>query len=278
MHKWIRSECDKASRELASKFGEPLWCKGTGYRNTHRMAIAPTKTNSKITNSGSEGIEPYVSNYFRLKEKVNSTVKNRNFEKLLDQKGLNNFEFWKEVNDHLGSILFSEHFTFEEKMVFLTAREIDPMDYVENACNIQKHVDQAISTNLCASPYSSVRKLNEPVVYAWANNLKTLYYLKSLSSAAIRNLEKKAMIVTKKDCPYCVEAKKLLTARGYNYLEYDLANIDPDYFHWETVPRIWLDGHYIGTYTNTVEYFKVKDSKNTDIVQIEREDCENCHA
>ena len=279
IHKFIRQEADKASKELALRYGEPLWCEGTGFRNTHRLAIAPTKTNSKVTNAGSEGVEPYISNFYRLKEKVNATVKNRNLEKLAEEKGINNFEFWKSINEDLGSILFSPHFSFEEKMVFLTAREIDPMDIVENACRIQKHVDQAISTNLFASPYSSVRKLNEPVIYAWANNLKTLYYLKSLSSTVVKSLEGKAFIVTKKDCPYCTKAKEFLRRKDYSILEAKLEEIDKDYFHWDTVPRIWLDGYYIGTYQDMVDYFQVKESKkNQEIEQKEVEDCLNCHA
>jgi hypothetical protein len=31
---------------LAETFGEPLWCVGTGMRNTHLRAIAPTVSNS----------------------------------------------------------------------------------------------------------------------------------------------------------------------------------------------------------------------------------------
>ena len=33
---------------LAEAFGEPLWCVGTGMRNTHLRAIAPTVSNSKL--------------------------------------------------------------------------------------------------------------------------------------------------------------------------------------------------------------------------------------
>src|SRR5687768_8702809 len=33
-----------ASKTLAKELGEPEWCKGTGLRNTHRIAIAPTKS------------------------------------------------------------------------------------------------------------------------------------------------------------------------------------------------------------------------------------------
>jgi ribonucleoside-diphosphate reductase alpha chain len=39
----IDSESLRASRDLAIELGEPEWCVGTGLRNTHRIAIPPTK-------------------------------------------------------------------------------------------------------------------------------------------------------------------------------------------------------------------------------------------
>jgi ribonucleotide reductase alpha subunit len=40
----INDESKRASEFLAKELGEPDWCKGFGLRNTHRMAIAPTKS------------------------------------------------------------------------------------------------------------------------------------------------------------------------------------------------------------------------------------------
>ena len=275
---YIRCEADKASIALAQIFGEPKWCQGTGYRNSHRLAIAPTKTNSKITNSGSEGIEPYISNYFRAKDKINITVKNRNLEKLLKSKGKDTFEVWESINDHLGSVMHLDFLTIEEKLTYLTAREIDPMDIVKQGCDRQVYVDQAISTNLFASPFTSLRKLNEPVIYAWANNLKTLYYLKSSSSTLVEAVAGRAVMVGKDDCEWCEKAKKYLIDIDYEIEYHRLEDIDPNYFHWETVPRIWLDGHYIGTYQDMVEYFNTKNSNDGVVEQNSIEECSNCEA
>ena len=44
----IKLKAEEASRQLAEEYGEPLWCKGTGMRNTHLLAIAPTVSNSRI--------------------------------------------------------------------------------------------------------------------------------------------------------------------------------------------------------------------------------------
>ena len=49
---------------LAEIFGEPLWCVGTGLRNTHLRAIVPTVSNSKLSGNVSPGIEPWAANVF----------------------------------------------------------------------------------------------------------------------------------------------------------------------------------------------------------------------
>ena len=42
--KHLHDESLRASKFLAEKLGEPEWCKGFGIRNTHLIAIAPTKS------------------------------------------------------------------------------------------------------------------------------------------------------------------------------------------------------------------------------------------
>jgi ribonucleoside-diphosphate reductase alpha chain len=45
----MKIESERASRDMASEYGEPLWCKDSGLRNTHLRAIAPTVSNSKLS-------------------------------------------------------------------------------------------------------------------------------------------------------------------------------------------------------------------------------------
>ena len=52
------------SRDLRSEYGEPLWCKETGFRNTHLRAVPPTVSNSKLAGNVSPGIEPWAANVF----------------------------------------------------------------------------------------------------------------------------------------------------------------------------------------------------------------------
>jgi len=86
-HKWIRQESETASRELATKFGEPEWCVGSGMRHTHLLAVAPTRTNSVISGAFSQGIEPIDSNYFVAKQAKGTYVrKNPVLEQLCPQK------------------------------------------------------------------------------------------------------------------------------------------------------------------------------------------------
>ena len=60
----LECEAETASMELAAEYGEPLWCRGTGMRNTHLLAIAPTVSNSVICGGISAGIEPLPANVY----------------------------------------------------------------------------------------------------------------------------------------------------------------------------------------------------------------------
>lgn len=72
------------------------------------------------------------------------------------------------------------------------------------------------------------------------------------------------VIYTKKDCPYCVRAKALLTAKGVTYTE---VNIGEDIMKEDfvslfpnvtTVPYIIMEGNPVGGYVSLVEYFNNK--------------------
>jgi ribonucleoside-diphosphate reductase alpha chain len=73
----IRDRAYDASMDLARRFGEPEYLKGTGRRNATLLAIAPTKSSSFILGQVSPSIEPFMSNY-HVKDlaKVKTTFKN----------------------------------------------------------------------------------------------------------------------------------------------------------------------------------------------------------
>jgi glutaredoxin len=72
----------------------------------------------------------------------------------------------------------------------------------------------------------------------------------------------KSVIYTKKSCSYCEEAKSLLELKNIEYRELDvtrpevldqLLELVPEA---KTVPQIFIEGTYIGGYTELVEYLK----------------------
>ena len=91
----IKIETERASRNLAEVYGEPLWCAGTGFRNTHLRAIAPTVSNSKLGGNVSPGIEPWAANVFTEQSAKGTFIrKNKELEKVLRKIGINNKETW----------------------------------------------------------------------------------------------------------------------------------------------------------------------------------------
>ncbi len=58
---------------MAVEYGEPLWCKGTGMRNTHLLAIAPTVSNSRVLDS--TRLEDRVITHELNAEEVSNLIK-----------------------------------------------------------------------------------------------------------------------------------------------------------------------------------------------------------
>ena len=126
----IRMEAETASMELAAEYGEPLWCKGTGMRNTHLLAVAPTVSNSVICGGISAGIEPLPANVYTFNGAKGTFIrKNKSLEKLLESKGENKEKWWKQMLQEGGSVmgLPDTVLSSDEKEVFLTFPEIKPI-------------------------------------------------------------------------------------------------------------------------------------------------------
>ena len=60
----IKIESERASMALADALWRTSLVCGTGMRNTHLRAIAPTVSNSKLSGNISPGIEPWAANVF----------------------------------------------------------------------------------------------------------------------------------------------------------------------------------------------------------------------
>lgn len=180
--KQIQEQSIQASKELANIYGEPEMLKGYGMRNTTTMAIAPTTSSSAILGQTSPGIEPFASNYYKAGlAKGNFMRKNKYLAKLLEEKGLDNEDVWREIMLNHGSVQHMKELSQTEKDVFKTFKEISPMEIITQAAQRQQYIDQAQSLNLNIPASLAIKDVNNLMIEAWKLGVKTLYYQRSQS-------------------------------------------------------------------------------------------------
>ena len=174
---YMKQESHQASELLAEKYGEPELLKGYGRRNVTTMAIAPTTSSSFILGQVSPSVEPLNSNYF-VKDlaKGKFTYKNPYLERVLDNHGKNNRNVWKTILTSGGSVQGLDFLTDEEKDVFKTFGEISQKEVVIQTSIRQNYIDQAQSINLMIHPKTPVKEVNQLLIFAWEQGVKTLYY------------------------------------------------------------------------------------------------------
>jgi ribonucleoside-diphosphate reductase alpha chain len=201
----LKIESERASRDLATEYGEPLWCRESGFRNTHLRAVAPTVSNSKLAGNVSAGIEPWAANVFTEQTAKGTFIrKNTELVKVLRKAGINNKETWDKIMEDGGSVqdikeldkwcyLDSKMILCEEvtngdrdkiypvKDVFRTFKEINQMDLVKQAGIRQQYIDQGVSLNLAFPSIASPKWINQVTLEAWKQGIKTLYYMRTES-------------------------------------------------------------------------------------------------
>jgi len=201
----IKIESERASRALAEVYGEPLWCRGTGFRNTHLRAIAPTVSNSKLAGNVSPGIEPWAANVFTEQSAKGTFIrKNKELTKVLRKAGINTNETWDKIMADGGSVQdipelddwgyvnkkltrISEQESLDltgfdtVKDVFKTFKEINQLELVNQAGIRQQYVDQSVSLNLAFPSEASPKWINQVHLDAWKKGVKTLYYMRTES-------------------------------------------------------------------------------------------------
>jgi len=193
----IREKSDKATTELANLFGEPPMLEGYGRRNSTTLAVAPTTSSSFILGQVSPSIEPLNSNYF-VKDlaKGKFTYKNPYLEKLLKEKDKNDQETWKSILIKGGSVQHLDFLTQEEKDTFKTFGEISQKEIIIQAAQRQKYIDQGQSLNIMIPPNTKPKEVNELMIFAWEQGIKSLYYQRSANPAQ----ELARSIMTCKSC------------------------------------------------------------------------------
>lgn len=184
IHRTIRDESVKASRELANLYGEPPLLKGYGLRNVTTMAIAPTTSSSFILGQVSPSIEPLHSNYF-LKDLAKGKFPQQNpyLQKVLEAYGKDTKATWDSILKSGGSVQHLAFLTSHEREVFKTFGEISQMEVIIQAAARQKYIDQTQSLNLMIHPKTPLKDVNKLVTEAWKLGCASLYYQRGTNPA-----------------------------------------------------------------------------------------------
>ncbi len=202
----IKIESERASRDLAEVYGEPLWCRDTGLRNTHLRAIAPTVSNSKLSGNVSPGIEPWAANVFTEQSAKGTFIrKNKELIKVLKKIGIDNEETWEKILVDGGSVqdinILDDWAYINKKLVYLpdaseqdllhgydsvkdvfkTFKEINQLELVSQAGIRQQYIDQSVSLNLAFPSTATPKWINQVHFEAWKKGVKTLYYTRTES-------------------------------------------------------------------------------------------------
>ena len=207
----LKIESERASRDMAREFGEPLWCSSTGMRNTHLRAIAPTVSNSKLAGNVSAGIEPWAANVFTEQTAKGTFIrKNPTLERVLEKIGHNDEDVWNQILQDGGSVQgldFMDNYwvklgeisnpittskrakldKIEQdnyislKDVYLTFKEINQLELVRQAGIRQQYIDQAVSLNLAFPTEAEPKFINQVHLEAYNMGVKTLYYMRTES-------------------------------------------------------------------------------------------------
>lgn len=194
MFSTIKSEATQATQWMAKVLGEPEMCKGYGVRNTHLLAVAPTKSTALIVGSVSEGINPQVGfvytqstpsgEVFRIDPSFLQLIKDKGIYTSEDDKATQDFLY--DIISHKGSIQHRDEFTEHEKAVYRTAFEINPYDHLDLVSERQEYICQSQSCNVFLAN-TTAKEMSKLYLYAYLDkNILSLYYHYGLRDANIQ--------------------------------------------------------------------------------------------
>jgi len=139
----------RASAWMAQALGEPEWCVGHGVRNTHNIALPPTKSTALLMGGVSEGISPDPAMTYTQTSAAGEVdrivVPLLN---LMKERGVYTDEVINDLVDKQGSVQHVTWLSDEEKAVFKTAFEINQKTVLRMAAARAKYIDQWQSLNL----------------------------------------------------------------------------------------------------------------------------------
>lgn len=178
---YIRKEAERATTYLAETLGEPKYCKGLGRRNTHLIAVAPNTSSALLCGGVSQGIEPIVANVYNQPSAAGEIYRvNPVFLALAKSRVGWDDALVKSIIDNNGSVQHLEWLTEHEKLVFLTAYEIDQRVLLRLASQRAPDIDQWQSLNLFFDADESEEEISAVHKIAYKDeNIKALYYMRS---------------------------------------------------------------------------------------------------
>lgn len=181
LFEYISEQASYASAKMALELGVPRWCKNKDnvlYRNTHLLAIAPTKSTALIMGGISEGINPDPAMTYTQTtaagevERINPVLLN-----IMKDRGVYDDKHINEIVSSFGSVQGVDWLSEDEKLVFRTAFEIDQRVIIRLASQRQRYVDQGQSINLFFAGDATEEYISEVHKEAFRNpDILSLYY------------------------------------------------------------------------------------------------------
>ena len=187
----IWEKAQGATKDMAKLLGEPEWCKGYGVRNTHLIAIAPTKSTALLMGGVSEGINPDPAMSFTQMTAAGEVDRlNPVLLDLMKKKGVYSAKAVKQITEKQGSVQHVDWLTEDEKEVFKTAFEINQKAILRMAAARSRFMDQWQSLNLFFSADEDPRWIAEVHKEAFEHpDILALYYIYTQAGVQASNGE-----------------------------------------------------------------------------------------
>ena len=186
--KHIHDETLRASQWLAETLGEPEWCKGYGVRNTHRTAVAPTKSTAGLLGGMSESVSVDPAWAFTAGSVVGEIARIPPvFLQVMKDKDVYNQATITDIINHVGSVQHVDWLDPLEKLVFKNAFECDPFVTFRYAKQRQKYLCQGQSLNFFIPDNDSTESLLSSLMTACVldEDILSQYYVYTRSGIVI---------------------------------------------------------------------------------------------
>lgn len=172
----IKAKAVEQSKRLAGLRGEAPDCRGSGFRNSHLLAIAPNASSSSLVNV-SPSIELWAANAFTAEGRAGAfLIKNKYLEAELEKLDMNTPEVWAQIVAANGSVQGIDGIPDDIKLIFKTALEVDQAWVIEGLIARQPYLCQSQSANIATPPGTTLQYVSDLAMKAWAGGVKTLYY------------------------------------------------------------------------------------------------------